>query len=204
MNIDSDDTYENKKYDKILTHRISRISFIFVSLVIIAGGYTTQLLSCNTQKILQTNIYAKHLIGIFLIFMFIMLEGGWEFNSDLSNSTINNWSNGNCLSSMVYAICIYFVFLMSSKMRFNYTITFFVLLFILYITNTQRLYYRNRNKIDNELNHNIINIETIIFWILPFVLIIGIIDYYFYKKKEMGNKFNLFTFFIGCTKCKKL
>ena len=204
MNINSDDTYENKEYDKLLTHRISRISFIFVSLVIIAGGYTTQLLSCSTQKILETNIYAKHLIGIFLIFMFIMLEGGWEFNADLSNPTVNNWSNGNCLSSMVYAICIYLIFLMSSKMRFNYTITFFVLLFILYITNTQRLYYRNRNKLDNEYNHKIINIETIIFWLLPFVLIMGVIDYYFYKKKEMGKKFNLLTFMIGCTKCKKL
>lgn len=197
-------SYENDVYDKILTTRISRISFIFVSLVIIAGGYTTQLLSCETQRLLKNNIYVKHLIGLLLIFMFIMLEGGWEYNIDASNPTKSNWSNGNAFSSLMYAFIIYILFLLSSKLRFIYGLYFFVLLFILYIVNTQRLYYRSKNNLNDDMNHFILNIETIIFWILPIIFLIGIIDYYLYKKKELGTKFNLFTFFVGCTQCKKL
>lgn len=203
-----DTTEENEKYDyeydNALTYRISRISFIFVSFVIIAGGYTTQLLSCNTQRVLKNNIYVKHLVGIFLIFMFIMLEGGWEFHSSLSNSNINNWSNGNCITSLIFALVLYIIFLLTSKMRFFYTILFFSLLFLLYITNTQRLNYKKKNKISDVINHNIIKIEYWLFWLLPIILIIGVIDYYFYKKTELGKKFNFFTFIIGCTQCKKI
>ena len=80
-------TRENKMNDFLktleeesLTTNISKISFIFIAFLVIAGGYTTQIFSCSTQRFLSNNIYGKHLIGIGLIFVFIMLEGGWDFD----------------------------------------------------------------------------------------------------------------------------
>ena len=71
------DTLEGEQ----LTNNISKISFIFVAFLVAAGGYVTQIFSCSTQRYLDTNIYGKHLIGIGLIFIFIMLEGGFNFNA---------------------------------------------------------------------------------------------------------------------------
>ena len=62
---------KNDNDDKIVTARISRVSFIFVAFVIVAGGYTTQLLSCDTQRLLKNNIYVKHLVGFLLIFIYL-------------------------------------------------------------------------------------------------------------------------------------
>lgn len=198
---EEENIYNN--YDKLLTHRISRISFIFVSIVIIAGGYATHILSCDTQRFFNNSIYAKHLLGIILIFMFIMLEGGWEFKTSLGNENVYNWSNGNSITSLLYAILLYFLLLLTSKMRYYSTILFFFLLFKLYFINTQRLNYLKKELISNDINHKIVLYETFIFWLLPIILICGIVDYYFYKKKELGKNFNLFVFLLGCTSCKK-
>ena len=114
---------KNDNDDKIVTARISRVSFIFVAFVIVAGGYTTQLLSCDTQRLLKNNIYVKHLVGFLLIFMFIMLEGGWDFFTD-NLYTSTNWSDGNCLASFIQALVLYVIFVISSKMKIIYTIYF--------------------------------------------------------------------------------
>ena len=191
-----------KDDDDRVTARISRVSFIFVSFVIISGGYTTQLLSCDTQRLLKNNIYVKHLAGFLLIFMFIMLEGGWDFFTDNLNSS-TNWSNGNCLASLIQAFIVYIIFVLSSKMKIIYTILFFGLLFILYIFNTQRLYLKNKNQIDEKTNHLMVQIEGYLFTILlPIILLIGIYNYYLLKKKQKGKNFSIITFFIGNNICK--
>lgn len=193
---------KNNNDDKIVTARISRVSFIFVSFVIISGGYTTQLLSCDTQRLLKNNIYVKHLVGFLLIFMFIMLEGGWDFFTDNLNSS-TNWSNGNCLASLIQAFVVYVIFVLSSKMKIIYTILFFGLLFILYIFNTQRLYLKNKNQVDEKTNHLMVQIEGYVFSIfLPIILVIGVYNYYLLKKKQKGKNFSIITFFIGNNICK--
>ena len=39
-----------------LTNNISKISFIFVAFLVVAGGYVTQIFSCSTQRFLGSNI----------------------------------------------------------------------------------------------------------------------------------------------------
>ena len=81
---------------EFLTNNISKISFLFVAFLIIAGGYATQIFSCSTQRYLSNDIYGKHIIGFGLIFMFIMLEGGWNFDKEDRDKYPVDWSNGNC------------------------------------------------------------------------------------------------------------
>lgn len=194
------DTLEGEK----LTDNISKISFIFVAFLVAAGGYVTQIFSCSTQRYLSTNIYGKHMIGIFLIFIFIMLEGGFNFNKKEREMHPVDWSNGNCFDSMIYAVLIYAIFLFSSKTRLGWNTAFFSLLFILYITNTQRLYNYNRRKINSETNDKILMAEKAVLYLLPFILVIGMGDYYFYKLEQLGKEFSHYHFFLGNPTCSGL
>jgi hypothetical protein len=187
---------------ELLTNNISKISFLFVAFLIIAGGYATQIFSCSTQRYLSNDIYGKHIIGFGLIFMFIMLEGGWNFDKADRDKHPVDWSNGNCFDSFIYAGILYFIFLLSSKMRISWNVAFFSLLFILYVTNTQRLYHFNRNQLSKDTNQSILDAEKIILYSLPFVLIIGVIDYFIYKKTQVGKDFQFYLFFLGNAKCR--
>lgn len=187
---------------EFLTNNISKISFLFVAFLIIAGGYATQIFSCSTQRYLSNDIYGKHIIGFGLIFMFIMLEGGWNFDKEDRDKYPVDWSNGNCFDSFIYAGILYFIFLLSSKMRISWNIAFFSLLFILYITNTQRLYHFNRNQLNKNTNQSILEAEKVILYSLPIVLIVGVIDYFIYKKNQLGKDFQFYLFFLGNAKCR--
>lgn len=187
-----------------LSNNISKISFLFVAFLIIAGGYANQIFSCSTQRFLQNNIYGKHIIGFGLIFMFIMLEGGWNFDNKDREKHPVDWSNGNCFDSLGFAAILYIIFLLSSKMKIHWNITFFTLLFILYIANTQRLYYYNRKQIEESTNERILNGEKVILYSLPAVLIIGLMQYYLYKKDQLGKDFQLYLFFLGSAKCRDI
>lgn len=193
-------TLEAEKF----TNNISKISFMFIAFLVIAGGYTTQIFSCSTQRFFSNNIYGKHIIGIGLIFVFIMLEGGWDFDEKELKKHSVDWSNGNCIDSMIYAFGIYFIFLLTSKMKFKWNVLFFGLLFILYFINTQRLYYANRNKISKEYNNWIVNAEKYVIYILPIIMLAGVYDYYKYKSNQLGNKFSFYLFFVGNAVCTHL
>lgn len=194
------DTLEGER----LTNNISKISFMFVAFLVIAGGYATQIFSCSTQRFLSNNIYGKHVIGIGLIFMFIMLEGGWSFDKKEEEKHDVDWSNGNCLDSMIYAFGIYGLFLISSKTRILWNSIFFFMLFILYVTNTQRLYYFNRGHIEQDLNKKILSGEKAVLYTLPLILTIGVVDYYLYKSNQLGNKFSFYLFLLGNPTCTHL
>lgn len=182
---------------------IARISFIFVSFLVISGGYADQLLSCSIQKELKNNLLFKHIIGIGLIFMFIMLEGGWSFDIDEQNKEDISWSDGNSVDSLIYALMLYVILLLSAKTKLTYNITFLILLFILYMINTKRTYNYKRNLISEKMNKNIMDLEKILIIILPIILFIGVTDYYLHKKNEFGKKFSSFTFFFGKISCGK-
>ena len=120
---------------------------------------------------LKYNLYARHVIGVIMVFVFIMLEGGWNFNKEDRDKYPVDWSNGNCFDSFIYAGILYFIFLLSSKMRISWNIAFFSLLFILYITQNT-WWFRKKRLFGEEIflkaycsyknychaNHNILNI----------------------------------------------
>lgn len=182
---------------------IARISFIFVSFLVISGGYADQLLSCSIQKELKNNLLFKHIIGIGLIFMFIMLEGGWSFNTKEQNMEDISWSDGNSVDSLIYALMLYVILLLSAKTKLTYNITFLILLFLVYMINTKRTYNYKRNLISEEMNKNIMYLEKLFIIILPIILFIGVTDYYLYKKNEFGKNFSSITFFFGKISCNK-
>ena len=180
---------------------LSRFGFFFLIFAVISSGYVTEILSCQMKKVLETSIYFRHLIGILIFFVFIMLEGGWSFNPKVDEMFSNNWSSGNVLDTIIIAIVLYMIFLLTAKSQFKYNIIFFGLVFILYFINTQRDYWFQRKIISTQSNKYTLYIEYLIFFTSIIFLIIGFIDYVKYQKKEYKNKFNWITFLLGTRKC---
>ncbi len=183
---------------------LARFAFIFVIFVVISGGYLHGLLSCQMQYFLENINTGKHILGIILIFIFIMLEGGWSFNQEVDNMESNNWASANAIDTLIIGILIYTLFIISSKSRLVFNIIFYTLVFILYIINTQRSYYYVRKIIKDETNDKIILYEKIILGISVFVLIYGFIDYIIYQKKNYKSNFSWYIFLNGVHKCKKI
>jgi len=191
-------------YNFDFTTNVSRFAFIFLIYVLVTSGYISEILSCQMRNFIQKYWYARHILAIILVFAFIMFEGGWDFDKSEEDKESNNWASGNTIHSLIIAIIIYLVFLISSKSKLIPNILFFSLLFILYVTNTYREYKFRRedeNNKDINKNNNIIIFEQIIFILAIIVLVFGFIDYYFYQKRQYGDNFNHFKFILGTTSC---
>lgn len=181
---------------------LSRFAFVFLIYAVITSGYVNEILSCQMQNELKTSTYFRHIIGVLLIFVFIMLEGGWSFDYDMDKKADNNWSSGNVMHTIMFAVGIYFVFIISSKSKLIPNLIFFGLVLILYLMNTQRNYYYERKLITEEQNKRIIEICKIIFISAIVVLLYGFVDYIGYQRDSYGNRFKWSTFFLGVPKCK--
>ena len=190
--------------DHIIKKEASKIGFLFISFVVIASGYVTQVLPCQTHRYLQNSVMGKHFIGVLIVFLFIMLEGGWSFNMKEQDKAGVDWSNGNVIDTMIFGIILYSAFLLTSKMKLIPNAILYILLFSVYLINTQRLYWENRKMINEEENENMIKTIKIALGVSLFVFIYGIIDYFIYEKKSYGKTFSILKFFLGGNKCDSL
>jgi len=180
----------------------SRLAFLFISYVVIASGYVKQVLPCQTQRFMSNSVIAKHIIGILLCFLFIMLEGGWSFDKK-DEEIETDWSNGNTLHTLGYGLILYILFLLSAKMKLIPNLLLYFTLFIVYVINTQKLFLEKKKVLDEKSSKKI-NITTDIFLYLSIIIFLyGIIDYYIYKRNHYGKKFSFLIFILGNNKCSK-
>jgi len=190
--------------DSIIKKEASKIGFLFISFVVIASGYVTQVLPCQTHNFLKHSTWGKHIIGILIMFLFIMLEGGWSFNMEQQDKAGVDWSNGNVIDTMIFGIALYGIFLLTSKMKLIPNAILYTLLFSVYLMNTQRLYWENREMINQEENERIVNMIKIALGTSVFVFFYGIIDYFIYEKNKHKTDFSIFTFLFSSKLCKSL
>lgn len=189
---------------KILNFYTPKLGFLFICVVIIASGYVSQVLPCQTQTYLQHGVMGKHIIGWLICFLFIMLEGGWSFNMEEQEKADVDWSNGNVIDTLIFGAGLYFLFLLTSKMQLIPSTILYVLLFSVYLINTQRLYWKNRNSISSSQDENMITIIKVTIGLSFAVFIYGFTDYYRYQKVEYGNKFSIVEFLLSGKKCTSL
>ena len=187
-----------------MDQHISKLAFLFLAFAVVSGGFVTQILSCQMQEFLNTSLCAKHLIGFLLIFVFIMLEGGWSFDEEKQNESPVDWSNGNALESLVFGIVIYFIFLLSSKMRLIPNIIFYFILFAIYLMNSQRLYWKNRDMISKEKDESLLSTIKSLLIVSGIIFVYGILDYYRYEVHKRGKLFSPVKFIVGKRKCASL
>ena len=180
---------------------LSILGFIFITYVIITSGYITDILPCKTQKFLINNLIIKHIIIYTLIFLCIMLEGGWSFNMKLQNEEEVNWSNGNIIDTLIYSLILYIFFLFSIKMNVKYNLIVYSILFIIYLLNTQRLYWKNRDLISDKYNNYLLIVTKLLSIFVILIFIYGNINYYNYIKNKHKDNFNIIKLVFGKLKC---
>lgn len=182
----------------------SKFAFLFLIFAVISGGFVSEVLSCQMQKFLSTSQYGRHMIGLLMVFVFIMLEGGWSFDTETNDMAENDWSSGNVIETLVMASLIYALFLLSSKSKLIPNAIFFVLLFSLYAINTQRAFWHARKMISDQTNNRTIIVQYIIFIAAAIALVYGFTDYVSYQKSAYGPDFSWSKFFLGSIKCSGL
>lgn len=188
------------EYSKLL----SKFAFIFLVFIVITSGYLKGILSCQMQSFLENINGGKHILGIVMVFVFIMLEGGWSFNEEENDMADNDWSSGNVIDSLIIGTFIYILFVISSKSRLIFNVVFYTIMFILYLINTQRSYYHVRDIIKDDTNEEILLVEKWILVIGIIVIIYGFIDYVIYQQKNYKSNFSWFLFLYGVDTCNKL
>ena len=135
------------------------------------------------------------------MFLFIMLEGGWSFNMEEQDKAGVDWSNGNVIDTMIFGTILYTVFLLTSKMKLLPNAILYILLFSVYLINTQRLYWENRKMINEEENENMVKTIKVALGASLFIFIYGITDYFIYEKNSYGKNFSVLKFILGGNKC---
>lgn len=179
----------------------SRFAFIFLVFTVVSSGYITEVLSCQIRNMFEVSTYFRHIVGFLMVFVFIMLEGGWSFNKADDDKASNDWSSGNVIHSAAMGAAIYGIFLISSKSQFWPNIIFFGLVFALYAINTQRNYYVAREQISPQANETTLRVEYGIAGVSLITLIYGFVDYIGYQKAERGDSFSWTKFLLGAHKC---
>jgi hypothetical protein len=188
--------------EKLINSVVSKISFLFITYIVISSGYIEHTLPCQIQHFFKKNMYSKHIIGLLTSFIFIMLEGGWSFDMGEQNKHEVNWSNGNVIDTIIFGSGLYAIFLLTANMKLIPNLVFYTLLFITYLLNTQRLYWKNRNNISKKNDQLILNINKILLVLCLLVLIYGFFDYYLYKKSQFKNNFSIYKMVISNKVCK--
>ena len=102
----------------------TEVKGLFLLVLAISGNFIAETLNCRTQKVLSENMYAKHLISLFILFFSITLFNGEE-----------------PLKIFIKTISIYILFLLFTRMSLMFTWIVFILLTVYYVVGLYFDYY---------------------------------------------------------------
>ena len=100
---------------------------IFLLILAISGNFIAETLGCKTQKLLSENIYSKHIVILLLLY----------FAMDI---TSNKTTPISPFVQMRYALVIWVLFIIFTRMNLNFTIAVFIILGIIYNVFFYRIY----------------------------------------------------------------
>tara|TARA_B100000401_G_scaffold79_1_gene54 strand:- start:1379 stop:1648 length:270 start_codon:yes stop_codon:yes gene_type:complete len=84
----------------------------------------------------------------------------------------------------------------------NFTITLFILIFVIHILHEYQQYYRKKNE-DSNIQLKLHNSILIISGITILLAVVGLIINYFQRKAEYGRDFSSIKFILGNTSCSR-
>jgi len=148
-------------------------------------GFMTSLLSCDIQRLMTNNIYAKHAMS-FILFFFLM-------------AVIDNSNTASVGKTWFKAFCIYILFMFAIKSKIESSI---IVILLLVIDQTVRIhidYKRRTNDLDNIETFELV--RQILFAALIITVFVGYLLYMLRVMKEHGDDFSHIKLFFGTTKC---
>ena len=173
---------------------INTIVGIFLLIIGVSGNFIAETMSCQIQKVLTNNMYAKN------IMLFVIIYFSLDFASTEDHV--------HPVEIMQRSILIWLFFLIFNKMDLIYSTIIFVVLFYILVIKNYIQYYNKSNE-DKELDKimqkrlelakNSSEIATVI---ILLVMAIGFPLYLIKQQKKYKKNFNILTFIFGKTKCR--
>ena len=159
---------------------------LFIS---IAGNFLAQTLGCKTQFYLE-NMYVKHIFILFMIYFTIDFTQGEEIVNPIVN--------------IKKAIIIWVIFHLFTHLDIIPTVIVLLIFMALFFISNYMNYLKKIGKSGSKLNKILKKTESILYFLVMSVILIGFFYYYLEKKNEYGNKFNILQFIFGVKKCKSM
>ena len=167
----------------------------FAIYLIIACNYIGEIFGCKFRKLLQDNIYMKHLVA-YLTFLFLVILVSVE----------NITTKEGLLNSLLYSVIFYVWFILTTSTYIWITILIIILFFVMY---SIKLRIKNIENIKEkrEEEETLIKVNNIILIISLIITILGVLHYMYLKYNELNKRkniknFSLVTFFLGKVKCR--
>lgn len=168
--------------DTIVRNGIS----LFLFYLLLSSNFLDTLYSCRTQYVLLNNMLVKHFIGLFTFYISVVLVNG---------------DNQSPLKQLGITICLYIIFIMTTRCDSRFFIVLLTLLFIGFILSKIQKFYFNEKK--DEITRNKISIIQHGLYIIAIICtIMGCIIYLGRKKLEYKEKFSYYFFIFGKPNCK--
>ena len=170
----------------------------------ISSNYIGELLGCKIQNLLTNNILVKHIAGFMCLFFFITHLTPFEVIED--DGTVRREKVG---MTAIRTIAIYIFYIITSKTRWEFTLSAYSIIFIIYILHlVQKDYYSENEETTKSIN----NVKYALSIIAVMTIVIGFGIYLNQKYIEYGvekcnlkyNKkcFSIKKFLLGNTSCK--
>ena len=160
------------------------IKGLFLLILAISGNFIAETLGCKTQYLLTNNMYAKHLISLFILFFSI---------------SIFDTSYGPPHILLKKTFMIYIIFIMYTKMDITFTIIVFSLLSLVYIITIYEEYYE-KNDIEQDKKLLFEKYRTNLYYLIIF----GFLLYFRRQYEDHSKNWSTSKFIFGANKCDSL
>lgn len=159
------------------------IKSILLVILSLSGNFFAEILGCQTQKLLQTNMYIKHILQFISIYITTHLY---------VSKTIHP------LTKLKNTAFFYMLFMMFTKMNLFFTGIVFTMILCMFIIHNYIVYYKEQKQ-DYD---NLAKMNEILTRIVVGTLCLGFLLYFFDKKNEYSGSWDTYKYLFGTAKCK--
>ena len=163
------------------------INGAFLVILSVAGNFISETLGCSTQKLLETNMYAKNILTFIIIY----------FSIQFSNKKIEH-----PLCHIKESFIIWLLFVAFSRMNTSFTVIVFLLLTCMYYCHNAMNYH---DSMKDTINYEKFKKFKKVFTQIAFVMLcIGFIVYSQKQFVNYKNDFSLLKYIFGVHQCTSL
>lgn len=164
------------------------VSKLSIFIFIIAANYVGDIFSCGVRNFMKEYMIFKHIIGIFIMIFFVgLIQDKLTIQERIAQSIV---------------LYIWFIFIMRAPTII--TITVIIIIAIIYIIDLYISDLKTKLEENKEINEKnsiqieqYTNVNNFLFVISFLMSIIGTSIYIYIIKRNLGNKFNVYTFLLG-------
>ena len=179
---------ENPSSYVLRREELNNIVGIFLLILAVCGNFVAETLSCQLQKLLSTNMFAKNAV----ILMVIYFALGFTSDSAVISPVI----------TMFRSFMIWVFFIIFNKMSLMFTMAAFAGLFgILICKNFADYYHELDAKKNKELIELLVNFSSNLFKAVCLTILAGFILYFSKQYRDHSKNFSYTIFLFGKNKC---